>query len=338
MAPSDSNSPHTDLKVKPWSAEHALTGAFACALIEKQFPELKPVHAHYLGAGWDNTVFLINDTWVFRFPRREVAVELLDHEKITLHALQGFPLDYPQPVFYGQPVLPDQPTSVGDQHYPWPFMGYKKVAGTTACRANVNRQGRAQWVKPLALALKHLHTQPVPQHLPGDTLQRSNLNHRLAWFQDQWAQAKVAAEQQQQHLPEKAVARLLKKLEAIATASSSASQSSPEAATHLLHGDLYIRHLMVNVRNELTGFIDWGDTHHGDISTDLGIVYSALPPERHDAFWSHYGKVSEVTQRKAQFRALYSCLYIYRYGLDMQDQDLVREGWQGMQWIASLFP
>lgn len=325
MALSDSKS--TPSASKPWSAEYILTGAFVCELIAQQFPQLTPIRAQYLGSGWDNTVFLINDTWVFRFPHRSVAVELLSHEKITLSTLQGFPLDYPQPLFYGEP------TCIKGAHYPWPFMGYKKVAGETACRVNISAKNRISWVTPLAHALKHLHTQAIPDALPGDLLKRSDLSHRLPWFQEQWIQAQTAAQQNQQQLPEEAVQRLLKKLERLA-----ANKNRPPESQHLLHGDLYIRHLMVNTAGELTGLIDWGDTHHGDISTDLGIVYSALPPELHVQFWKVYGKVNQETLLKAQFRALYSCLYIYRYGLDIQDKDLVREGWQGVQWTASLFP
>lgn len=329
MALSDSKS--TPSALKPWSAEHALTGAFACALIARQFPELSPVHAQYLGAGWDNTVFLINDTWVFRFPRRELAVELLSHEKVTLNALEDFPLDYPRPVFYGQP------DTVQGQHYPWPFMGYKKVTGRTACRAKVSPRDRAPWVEPMALALKHLHQQPIPEGLPGDLIHRSDLSYRLPRFHTQWAETQAAARDQQQQLPEQAIAQLLGLLHGIADTEDKASKHA-NLPRYLLHGDLYIRHLMLNEQNALTGLIDWGDTHQGDIATDLGIVYSALPPELHDPFWRDYGPVSEVTKRKAQFRALYSCIYIYRYGLDIHDQDLVREGWQGVQWLASLFP
>jgi aminoglycoside phosphotransferase (APT) family kinase protein len=326
VAPSDSK---ITLSVsKPWSAEHALTGAFACALIEKQFPELKPVQAQYLGAGWDNTVFLINETWVFRFPRRSVAVALLGHEKITLNALQDFPLDYPQPVFYGQPDTVDQ------THYPWPFLGYRKVAGQTACGQQVSAQDREAWVSPLALALKHLHAQPIPEGLPGDLLQRSDLNYRLPRFRQEWAETQTIAAQHQESLPTAAIQKLLKQLSSL-HADAGILQDSPTA---LLHGDLYVRHLMLNKQHQLTGFIDWGDTHHGDIATDLGIVYSALPPALHSAFWQVYGPVNAFTRCKAQLRGLYSCMYIYRYGLDIHDTDLVREGRQGMQWIASLYP
>lgn len=305
-----------------------MTRAFACALIEKQFPELAPVNAEYLGAGWDNTVFLVNHTWVFRFPRRQSAVSLFTQEALTLKALNGFPLDYPRPLFYGQA------DTLAGQHFPWPFIGYTWVAGQSACQAKIKPTQRALWVAPLSNALRFLHQYPAPKSLIGDTLQRADLGYRLPWFQEQIALARQSARSQNVNLPEKAIDRLLK---ALIDDCRQPPQSTPMTPA-LLHGDLYIRHLTVDSSTgHLTGLIDWGDTHQGDISTDLAIVYSALPPALHKAFWQTYGEVSEQTQRKAQFRALYSCLYIYRYGLDIQDKNLMREGWQGLQWIASLY-
>ena len=67
-----------------------------------------------LGAGWDNTAYLVNDTWVFRFPRRSIAVELLRNEAALLPALAPrLPLPIPQPCYLGEP----------DGRYPWCFAG-----------------------------------------------------------------------------------------------------------------------------------------------------------------------------------------------------------------------
>ncbi len=304
-----------------------MTRAFACALIEKQFPELAPVNAQYLGAGWDNTVFWINHTWVFRFPRRQSAVPLFTQEIQTLNALSDFPLDYPKPCFYGQA------DTIADQHFDWPFMGYTWVPGQSACQVQVPPDRRKHWAISLGKALRRLHQHPIPEGLIGDTLQRADLDYRLPWFQEQRILARQSAHSRQQKLPETAIERLLTALSHDLT-----RPNEGEQPLALLHGDLYIRHLTVNATGHLTGFIDWGDTHQGDIATDLAIVYSAIPPHLHEHFWQAYGRVSEQTQRKAQFRALYSCLYLYRYGIGIQDPDLVREGWQGLQWTASFYP
>ena len=61
---------------RPWSAVRTITDDTARSLIETQFPALAPVWIDLLGIGWDNTAYRVNGEWVFRFPRREVAVNL----------------------------------------------------------------------------------------------------------------------------------------------------------------------------------------------------------------------------------------------------------------------
>lgn len=318
---------HLNSAQKPWSAEYAMTGAFASALIQQQFPELGPLNIEFLGAGWDNTVFQVNTNYVFRFPRRAVAVPLLQQECLTLKSLERtapkFALAHPIPRFQGRPG------TVETEHYPWPFMGYTRVTGQTACQARVPESKRKDWAAILGQTLKQLHHHPVPPTLLGDTLKRADLRHRLPWFQEQWKQTLTLAEQQGERFPQGQIETFLHQLEHIERS------SPPEEDRALLHGDLYIRHLIVDSHQRLSGLIDWGDTHHGDISTDLGILYSAIPPKYHHLFWQNYGPVSELTRYKACFRALYSSCYIYRYGIDIQDTDLQREGRQGIQWIAS---
>src|SRR4051794_29331785 len=58
-------------RMPPWTAENAITDDLARTLIEAQFPQLAPVSIRLLGAGWDNSALLINEEFVFRFPRRQ---------------------------------------------------------------------------------------------------------------------------------------------------------------------------------------------------------------------------------------------------------------------------
>jgi aminoglycoside phosphotransferase (APT) family kinase protein len=88
----------------PWTPEKAVGPELARALIALQFPELAPVLLVSMGAGWDNTAYLVNGTWVFRFPRRWVAANLIRMEAAILPAIaQRLPLSVPVPCFLGQP-------------------------------------------------------------------------------------------------------------------------------------------------------------------------------------------------------------------------------------------
>jgi aminoglycoside phosphotransferase (APT) family kinase protein len=73
----------------------------------------------------------------------------------------------------------------------------------------------------------------------------------------------------------------------------------------LVHGDLHIRHLLVDAEQRLTGVIDWGDLCLADRSVDLSIVWSFLPPDGRSAFAAEYGSISDETALRARMLAVH---------------------------------
>jgi hypothetical protein len=63
-----------------WEADWIITSDVAKSLVETSFPLLAPISVKEFGVGWDNTAFLVNDSFVFRFPRRRISVSLMDTE------------------------------------------------------------------------------------------------------------------------------------------------------------------------------------------------------------------------------------------------------------------
>lgn len=72
-----------------WDPEYVVSKEKAKELIEVQFPELAPAKIADLGKGYDKTVYLVNARFVFRFPRRKIAVDLLNTEGRLLPVLAG---------------------------------------------------------------------------------------------------------------------------------------------------------------------------------------------------------------------------------------------------------
>ena len=137
-----------------WSAEFVVSADLARSLIEAQFPAFAPARVELLGAGWDNTVFRVNKTHVFRFPRRELAVGGLLAETRVLPAIAArLPLAVPQPRFVGHSA----------DGYPWPFAGYAMLPGRTAAAAALNDEQRAAAVPVLAQFLVVLHGIPAAE-------------------------------------------------------------------------------------------------------------------------------------------------------------------------------
>ena len=102
----------------------------------------------------------------------------------------------------------------------------------------------------------------------------------------------------------------------------------------LVHGDLYIRHLMIDSNRTLCGIIDWGDVHIGDPALDLQVVFTVLPKEAHPLFLEAYVPISEETKLLARFRGLFSACVITVYANDIRDNDLLAEGKLALQYLA----
>ena len=86
-----------------WDAEHALDATAARRPAGRAVP--RPGAGRRCsrsGIGFDNTVYLVDGIWVFRFPRREVAVPLMERELAVLPGLAPrLPLPVPVPELVG---------------------------------------------------------------------------------------------------------------------------------------------------------------------------------------------------------------------------------------------
>src|SRR5206468_2158288 len=103
-----------------WKPDWVVTSELAKALVETSFPALAPVVVREFGIGWDNTVVLVNNSFVFRFPRRRIAVPLMETEVRLLPWLsKRVPLPIPNPCFVGVPT----------SDYPCVFAGYPLISG-----------------------------------------------------------------------------------------------------------------------------------------------------------------------------------------------------------------
>ena len=272
----------------------------AAALIAAQFPALAPVAIGPSHAGWDNTVYQVGEAWIFRFPRREIAVPLLRTE---IRALPRLAAALPIPV--AAPELVGAPTD----DYPWPFAGYRKLRGVPADRARLDDGARARLAAPLGRFLAALHAvDPAPLELPDDDFGRLDISRRRA----------ILAERLE----------ALHALGEIAHPHAWDAELDATPAAHgrrvAVHGDLYARHVLVD-GGEPTGIIDWGDLHLGRPAVDLALAHAFLPPAAHSDFRRAYGAIDDDAWRLARMRALFHTAAVLVYALDIFDDDMAAE-------------
>jgi aminoglycoside phosphotransferase (APT) family kinase protein len=257
-----------------------------------------------LGYGWDNAAFLVNDAYVFRFPRRAIAVPLIRTELAALPRIAPLlPVPIPVPSFAGSPSA----------DYPWPFAGYPLLRGTPLDAKRPSAHERALLASALGTFLRALHGAEskvaAASVLDGDLIGRLDHAKRLPQARARFADAAAAGVFADGDVFIAAMVRL-------------APNDAPRPAV-VVHGDLYARHLLVDDTGAVAGVIDWGDIHLGDPALDLAAAKLVLPSTELDAFIANYGPVDAATWDRATYRAIHHAALELAYGVDRSDRDLI---------------
>ena len=297
-----------------WDAEQIIEPDVALSIIQDQFRDLNAQTIKLLGIGWDNSAYIVNDLYVFRFPRRAIAVNLLQNELLALPKIAArLPLPIPVPEWAGNP----------SDKFPWPFTGYRILSGITADQANLSDEERKELAIPIAKFLRKLHATPIEQFkhiLPFDTIGRLNIAKLISKIE--------------QNLQELESLHLLQHKNRLLEILNTAHQLQEAKSNALVHGDFYIRHLLLDDNHQISGVIDWGDIHIGDSAVDLAIAHTLLPSSAHATFKNAYGDIPKETWALARLRALYHSSVLVLYGHKSEDENIKREGLKSLNFIA----
>ena len=247
---------------RPWSPDVELSPEDAARRIAEQFPALAGAgadgvpHLEPLGRGWDNDAYLVNGSLVFRFPRRRIAAVCLRNEIASLPAIaRSLPLPVPDPTHVGEPT----------EAYPYPFAGYARIAGRTACSVVLDAEDRRRCAAPLGRFLAALHALPVPGWAPEDPAGRKDVAALVSKSLARIEALSAAGAGRAGSAAVLAAAR--------ATIERLAGTAEWDGVARWSHGDLYVRHLLVDEGRALSGVIDWGDVHAGETADDLSIAF-----------------------------------------------------------------
>ncbi|MDF1507076.1 phosphotransferase [Robertmurraya sp. DFI.2.37] len=287
-----------------WNPEKVMTAEEAALLIKNQFPNLTILKVTTFAKGFDNTAFLINDRYVFRFPRREIAGELIKIENRLLpNIAPSLPLEIPKPQYIGET----------QSDFPWAFSGYEHLGGMIP--EKLTREQRMKSTIILAEFLRKLHNFPL-QHaeklqIPYDNLGRLDLKKRKPLLIERINSLKT-----ENRLSDGLYSSLLQFITTV-------EDTFVDEKKVLVHGDLHLRNMLVDDEGKITAVLDWGDTHIGSPAIDLSIAYSYLPSESRDVFFQAYGDGEEEIKKLARFKAIYSYVLLLLYAYDQKDRDLI---------------
>jgi aminoglycoside phosphotransferase (APT) family kinase protein len=297
--------------VPEWDADVEVDASLVDALLAEQFPELDATSARLLGEGWDNSVWLVEETWAFRFPRRAIAVPLVARELAVLPRIAAFvSIDVPVPRFVGTP----------SERFPRPFFGHALLPGRELAEAGLPASERTQLGADLGRFLRALHT---PEHVAA-----VDPGHELPVDPNRRADMAVCVPKARERVA--ALAEASRYRAAVERLLAVAEQLAPSSSLTLLHGDLHARHVLVD-GGTISALIDWGDTCRGDPSIDLQVAWTLLAPGKQSTFFEAYGPIDEETRLRARVLAVSLSAMLVLYARDQGRRALELECLAGLE-------
>jgi aminoglycoside phosphotransferase (APT) family kinase protein len=296
--------------VPDWTAELVVGEGLARRLLAR-FSELELKSVRPFAEGWDYTILLVDETWAFRFPRREIAVPGVVHEIAALPELApSLPIAVPEPVFVGEP----------SDEFPWPFFGSALLPGRELGEAELSDDARIEVGRQLARFLRRLHDAEVAYALPVDGNRRGDMATRVPKTREQLAEVEAAGIWQRPPSLDPLLAE--------------AERLAPSTISAVVHGDLHFRQVLVGEERSLTGVIDWVDVCRSDPAIDLSMLWSYLPPVAREAFLSEYGSVTEEQLLRARVVALSLSAALALYGRHERFPSIEQEAVLGLERAA----
>ena len=254
------------------------------SLLREQLQELASQRLIDAGEGWDNKLFRLGDNFVVRFPRRQAAAVLIEHEQRWLPVLAPqLPLPVPAPVRVGRPGC----------GFPWAWSVAPWFPGETAdTLANEHTEAVAARLGEFLVALH----QPAPADAPLNPL-RTSLSSRSEMFVERLQRC----------------GRQIDRVSAFATWRSALVAPEWPGPSLWLHGDLHPRNLVVN-NGRLTAVIDFGDLTAGDPAVDLAVAWM-LPEHARASFRRTVNRMTDwlddgVWQRARGWALSFSVAYL----------------------------
>ncbi|HEU0027083.1 MAG TPA: phosphotransferase [Ktedonobacterales bacterium] len=266
------------------------------ALIASMAPDLV-VRSVRRDNGQFNDVLIVNDAWVFRFPKSPAALASLPGEVAILRALAGrLPLPIPEPRY----------VSLGGEH---PGMGYPLLHGAPLSRewlAAAPAPLRGQVAQRLGAFLRALHA------LPADVLagQPPRDGH------EEWAElyANIRAHLFPAMRPD-ARDEVAARFGAFLSGDTGAWAPAPR------HGDFGAGNILYDAAaEELTGVIDFSSAGLGDPAMDIAAL-STLGDAVLDRALIAYPEAAAYLERAAFYRSTFALQQAW-YGLrDGSEED-----------------
>ncbi|MBM3934870.1 MAG: hypothetical protein FJ319_11325 [SAR202 cluster bacterium] len=243
----------------PWDPDRPLDAALASSALRENFADLPVRSVALLGQGWDFDAYLVNDSMVFRFPRRRESESKLLFEIEFLEQFAPLsPVHVPVYSLEGAP----------GQTFPYTFACYSIVQGRSGMESTLPASSIAAEGQRMGSFLSLLHGQSIDRALAlgVETLGEADTPEgvRAASIDDlEWLKGVM---------PAALFDRVSAYFEDVT--------NMPEDYTgpsRLVHRDLGAEHIILSEdHRRIAGVIDWSDVSIGDPAIDFAALWAWL--------------------------------------------------------------
>ncbi len=219
--------------------------------IKKEFPELKRYHARHNTEGWDHYVLILDNKYVFRFPRKKEYARKLYGEVALLKYLSGHKLPIP---------VPKYEFTAKDKS----FAGYAILQGSQMTKEyfrTIGKPARYAIAQQLGSFLSILHKTPlgIARKFQPDIIHSQKQYKKL--IQDLKKYVRLRLSKKENALTDEFLEEFAKYLKI------------PHNC--LIHRDIHPYHLIVSKdKKKLSGIIDFADRSIGDPAMDFAELWT----------------------------------------------------------------
>jgi aminoglycoside phosphotransferase (APT) family kinase protein len=294
----------------PWHDDYPQRAEDVARVLAADVPAFAGCHVVSLGEGWDYTTFLVDDVWVFRFPKRRQRVRGLLREVRLLEAIAPLAgvagLELPRYAYLVQRPV----------HFPVAYAGYRFLAGAPLAEVPATPRAAGAVGRALGAFLAHLHA-ASPESRPA--LVADDFEAHLADFRRDLDSVRHA-------LPPE-----------IAEASSRLLMG-PLAPWRddiaFVHGDLGAEHVLCDADVNACAIIDWGDAGWGNPLGDfVGLWAWGGDAAARAAFEAAARAVDQDAWRALRQRSACYAIGTFHYGYKA-GQEVLRAA--GLEWLTRM--
>ncbi len=265
-------------------------------IINSVFPGIRATNCKQLDGGWDSYVFDVDGSYIFKFPRNDSVEKSLKKEISLLSELKKFL----------SVSLPSHEYVHNGQNSP-PFVGYRKLAGTTIEEYKLDENSEIVLSKMMSRFYSEMSVFPleIAAERGVPLLDGKKWKARYEDIFDRFRlltfpvlgknELKVVQNKFNEYFRD---------------------PMNFEFEPKLVHGDLCVEHVLFNFGvSEILGIIDWGDAMIGDPAVDFAWLHGVLPENLtlRTIIDAGYREPAGILKRSMFFYEISSLFAIARY-------------------------